>query len=67
MKQVEKLHGQKESRRMYQPVNDIRKEFKPYTTACRDSTGMILNFFFFFFFLNSEMLQFYASFQYGMP
>jgi len=23
--------------------NDIRNEFKPYMTACRDSTGMFLN------------------------
>jgi len=43
MKQIEKLHRQKESRRMYKLVNDIRNEFKPYTTACRDSTGMVLN------------------------
>jgi hypothetical protein len=42
MKQVEKLHGQKESRRMYRFVDDIRKEFKPYTSVCIDSTGMIL-------------------------
>jgi hypothetical protein len=28
---------------MYRLVNDIRKEFKRYTTACRESTGMILN------------------------
>jgi hypothetical protein len=28
---------------MYQLVNDIRNEFKPYMTACRDSTGMVLN------------------------
>jgi hypothetical protein len=32
IKQVEILHGQKESRRMYQWVNDIRKEFTPYMT-----------------------------------
>jgi len=43
MKQVEKLHRQKESRRMYKLVNDIRNEFKPYMTVCRDSTGMVLN------------------------
>jgi len=43
MKQVEKLHRQKEGRRMYKLVNDIRNEFKPYMTACRDSTGMVLN------------------------
>ena len=28
---------------MYWLVNDIRKEFKPYTTAGSDSSGMILN------------------------
>jgi hypothetical protein len=28
---------------MYQLVNDIRNEFKPYMTACRDSNGMVLN------------------------
>jgi hypothetical protein len=38
MKQVEELHGQKESRRMYRLVHDIGKEFKPYTTVCRDGT-----------------------------
>jgi hypothetical protein len=27
---------------MYHLVNNIRKEFKPYMTVCRDSTGMIL-------------------------
>jgi hypothetical protein len=43
MKQVEKLHIQKESRRMYQLVNNIRKEFKPYMTVCRDNTGKILS------------------------
>ncbi|GFG38153.1 hypothetical protein Cfor_04817 [Coptotermes formosanus] len=42
-KQVEKLHGEKECRRMYRLVNDIRKEFKSYMTVCRDSTGMILS------------------------
>ena len=43
MKQAEKLHRQKESRRMYQLVNDMRNEFKPYMTACRDTTSMVLN------------------------
>jgi hypothetical protein len=43
MKQVEKLHGQKESRRMYRLVNCFRKEFKPYMTVCRNSTVMILS------------------------
>jgi exonuclease VII large subunit len=43
MKQVEKLHEQKESKRMYRLVNDNGKQFKPCTTACRDSTGLILN------------------------
>ena len=43
MKQVKKLHGQKKSRIMHQLVSDVRKEFKPYMTARRDSTGMILN------------------------
>ena len=28
---------------MYQLVNDVRKECKPYVTACRDITGMIMN------------------------
>jgi hypothetical protein len=49
IKQVEKLRGQRErekereSKRMCRLVNDIRKEFKPYMTVCRDSTEMILS------------------------
>jgi DNA relaxase NicK len=43
IKQVEKLHRQKGIRRMYQPVNDNRNEFKPYMSDCRDSIGMVLN------------------------
>jgi alpha-galactosidase/6-phospho-beta-glucosidase family protein len=43
MKQVQKLHGQKESRRMYRLVNDIKKEFKIYMTVCGDKTGVILS------------------------
>jgi len=44
MKQLKKLHGQKKkSRRMYELVNDVRKEFKPCMIACRDITEMIMN------------------------
>ena len=39
MTQVEQIHGQKDSNRKYSYVNDIRKEFMPYTTSCRDRTG----------------------------
>jgi len=28
---------------MYQLVDDVRKEFKPYMTACRDINEMIMN------------------------
>jgi hypothetical protein len=41
--QAENLHTQKESRRLYQLVNDIRKEFRPCIKARRDSNGLILN------------------------
>jgi hypothetical protein len=40
MKQAEKLL-RKESKNVL-TGKYIRKEFKPYMTACRDSTGMIL-------------------------
>jgi hypothetical protein len=43
MKQVENLHTQKESRRPYRLVSNIRKDFRPYTKACRDNNGQILN------------------------
>jgi hypothetical protein len=42
-KQIEKVHEVKESRTMYRLVNDIRKELKPHTTACRENIGVILN------------------------
>ena len=41
-KEIENLHGQKESRRMYRLVNYTRKEYKLYTFACRDNNGLIL-------------------------
>jgi hypothetical protein len=43
IKQAEHLHIQKESRRFYWLVNDIRKEFRPHIKALTDSNGLILN------------------------
>jgi hypothetical protein len=43
IKQAGNLHMQKENRRFYQLVNDIRKEFRPHIEACGDSNGLILN------------------------
>jgi alpha-galactosidase/6-phospho-beta-glucosidase family protein len=42
-KQVENLHTQKKSRRLYQLINNIRKDFRPYMKACRANNGQILN------------------------
>jgi hypothetical protein len=42
MRKVEKkIHRKK--KKEYFRKNDTRKEFKPYITTCRDSTGLILN------------------------
>jgi hypothetical protein len=43
IKQAENLHTQKESRRFYWLVNDIRKEFRPHIKAHKDSNGLLLN------------------------
>jgi hypothetical protein len=42
IKEAGNLHTQEEIRRCYQPVNNIRKEFRPHIKARRDSHELIL-------------------------